>query len=145
MPWPTSTAFAAQAFGGRAHIADVGREVERLVVGRVRPVVAAQVHGMSLPAALREVLLVAMPDPGARQLTVDEEERLAAGPSFRQPRLDVDAAIEQVDLVLAHGPGAGRPLDRPPDHVDGGFEIAVHVAHHSPGAKSRPVAGLGLK
>jgi hypothetical protein len=44
-------------------VVDVGVQVERLEVGGVRPEVRPQVERVTLPAALREVLEVALPDP----------------------------------------------------------------------------------
>src|SRR5690242_3050975 len=71
----------------------------------------AQVEGMALPAARREVAEVALPDPRPGQLAVEEEQRLATGPSFGQPGLDVQAAGVELDLVLANGPAVlGRDL-----------------------------------
>jgi hypothetical protein len=93
---------------GRHDVLDVRVERE---LGRVRgrgPVVVAQVDRVALPAATREVAEVAFPQPRAGELAVDEEQWLAARAPLRQPGLDVDAAVVQLDLVLAHRPAVDR-------------------------------------
>ena len=72
-------------------IVDVAVEVELLEVGRVGPEVRPQVEGVPLPAALREVLEVALPDPRAAQLAVEQVQRPATRASLGQPALDVQA------------------------------------------------------
>ena len=90
----------------RDDVLGVGLEVERGRVRGLRPVVVAEVEGVALPAAAGEVAEVALPDPGAAELAVDEQERLAARAPLRQPGLDVQAALGELDLVLADGPAA---------------------------------------
>ena len=88
----------------------LGVRVER-EVGRVRglrPVVVAQVQRVAFPAAAGEVAEVALPHPRAGQLAVDEQQRLAPRAPLGQPRLDVEAAIVQLDLVLADRPAVDR-------------------------------------
>ena len=96
-----------ESLQGRDHVLRVRLDVEGCRVRRLRPVVVAQVEGMALPATAREVVQVALPDPGATELAVDEQERLPARPSLGQPRLDVEAPLRELDLVLADGPTAG--------------------------------------
>ena len=85
-----------------------------------------------------------MPDPRPTQLTVDEHERPAPRAPFGQPRLDMDPALEQVDLVLADGPGRLGPLERwMRDGQGDGF--VPHGRQVPPMSKTSPVAGLGAK
>lgn len=89
------------------HVLGVGLDVEGGRVRRLRPVVVSEVEGVPLPAAAREVMQVALPDPRPAELAVDEQERLAAGAALRQPGLHVQAAIDELDLVLADGAASG--------------------------------------
>ena len=91
----------------RDDILRVGVERERRGIGRLRPVVVAQVERVALPAARREVAEVALPEPRAGELAVDEQQWLAARAPLGQPRLDVDAPLVQLDLVLADGTAVG--------------------------------------
>src|SRR4029079_4537580 len=86
---------------GRDDILGVGVERERRRVRGLRPVVIAQVERVTLPAACCEVAEVALPQPRAGQLAVDEQEWLASRAPFGQPRLDIDPALIELDLVLA--------------------------------------------
>jgi hypothetical protein len=65
-------------------------------------VVVLEVECVALPAAPGEVAEIALPEPRPGELAVDEQQRLAARPALGQPRLDVHAAVVQLDLVLAH-------------------------------------------
>jgi hypothetical protein len=67
--------------------------------------VVAQVEGVTLPAAAGEVVEVPLPDPRAAELAVDEQDRLAPRPPLGQPRFDVQAAVDDLDLVLADWTG----------------------------------------
>ena len=86
----------------------VGVERELGRVRGLRPEVVAQVEGVALPAAPGEVAEVALPQPRAGQLAVDEQQRLAPRAPLGQPRLDVEAAIVELDLVLADRPAVDR-------------------------------------
>ena len=66
---------ASQRVVPRERVIEVALEVQLLEVGRVGPEVCPQVEGMPLPAALREVLEIALPDPLATQLTVQQVQR----------------------------------------------------------------------
>ena len=88
-------------------VVEVGLEREPLGVRRPAPVVVAEVEGVALPAAPGEVAEPALPEPRAGQLAVDVEERSAARASLGQPALDVDAALLDLDLVLADGTASG--------------------------------------
>jgi hypothetical protein len=72
-----------QALHRRDHVLGVQLDVERRRVRGLGPVVVPQVEGVALPAAAREVVEEALPHPGAAQLAVDEQDRLAAGPALR--------------------------------------------------------------
>ena len=85
----------AQPLEGRDHVLRVRLDVEGGRVGRLGPVVVAQVEGVALPAAAREVVQVALPDPGAAQLAVDEQERLPARAPLGQPGFDVEAPLRR--------------------------------------------------
>jgi ribosomal protein L27 len=81
---------------------------------------------------------------------VDEQERPPAGPALRQPRLDVEAARLQLDLVLADRATAAIParaatgLGRDLTLVVSVNGIVEHlVAYHSSGLMTKPVSGLG--
>ncbi len=66
---------------------------------------------MSFPAAPGEVPEVSLPEPRTRELAVNEQERLPAGATLGEPGLDVQAAVEELDLVFANWPaGRGRDL-----------------------------------
>ena len=67
----------------------------------------SEVEGVALPAARREVAEVPLPEPRAGELAVDEQQRLATRSTLGQPRLDVQAAVVELDLVLADGPAVG--------------------------------------
>ncbi len=56
---------------------------------------------MALPATRREVVQPALPDPRSAEFAVHEQEGLPARPALGQPRLDVQAPLGQLDLVLA--------------------------------------------
>ena len=99
---------ATQGVEAGDRVVDIRVQVEHLEVGRVRPEMSPQVEGVPLPAALREVLEVALPDPRATQLAVEQVQRSATGAALRQPALDVQPALLDDDLVLAHR-SAGRP------------------------------------
>ncbi len=62
---------------------------------------------MTLPTAPGEVPEIPLPQPGAGELAMDEQQRLASRAPLRQPRFDVEPAVEQLDLVLADGPAVG--------------------------------------
>ena len=83
-------------------------EVEVLEVVRVGPEMRAQVEGVPFPAALREVAEIALPEPGAAELTVQQVQRTSPRAALRQPRLDVQATILDADLALAPGPARWR-------------------------------------
>src|SRR4051794_1236024 len=68
---------------------------------------------MALPAPRREVAEEPLPQPRTRQLAVDEEERLPPRSALREPRLDVQAAVVELDLVLPDGPAVRRRDLRP--------------------------------
>jgi hypothetical protein len=162
----------AEPLDGRDDIVGVRVERERRRVGRLGPEVVAQVEGMPLPAATGEVAEVALPQPRAGQLAVEEQERSPAGPSLGQPRLDVQSALGELDLVLADGSTAGgrrgarssgeargesaSPLE--PGKASGITSGMLHLgsglvrvrsaglapwAYHSWGLMTRPVTGLG--
>ena len=134
MPWPTATTVGPEPLHRGDHVLGVGLDVERGRVRGLRPVVVAQVEGVALPAAAGEVVQVALPDPGAAELAVDEQERLAARAPLGQPGLDVQAALGQLDLVLADGPAARRRV-RGEEAVGGG-----EVGHRG---RSRPTTRAG--
>ena len=134
----------AQGVQAGDRIVDVAVQVERLEVGGVRPEVRPQIEGVPLPAALCEVLEVPLPDPGATQLTVEQIQRSATGPALRQPALDVQAAILDDDLVLAHGP-AGQPGCGALQGVDAAPRAGLALVYHSSGPNTRPVGALGSK
>ena len=137
---------ASQRLEPGDHVVHVGVEVELLEIVHIGPEVAAQVERVALPAALREVLQVALPQPRAAQLAVDEEERPPPRSALGQPRLDVEAALLDDDLVLAHRPVVGLAAIGVGDAVaTHGPEAHLVVAYHSSGPKSRPVGALGLK
>ena len=82
--------------------------------------VVLEVEGVALPAATGEVAEVALPEPRAGQLAVDEQQRLPSRTALGQPRLDVHAAVVQLDLVLAHRAAVrGRVLGAGEDLVGG--------------------------
>jgi hypothetical protein len=93
---------------GCRDVLDVRRERQLRGVGGLAPEVVSKVDRVAFPAAPGEVAEEALPEPRPAQLAVDEEQRLAPRTTLRQPRLDVDAAIGQLDLVLAHRPALGR-------------------------------------
>ena len=141
MPWPTTTTPGREPLERRDDVLGVGVERERRRVGGLRPVVVAQVEGVALPAARREVAEVALPEPRAGQLAVDEQQRLAARAPLGQPRLDVDAALVELDLVLADRTAVGRrDLGAGEDllRVVSGMQV-----HHSCGLMTRPVRAFG--
>ena len=69
----------------RDRVVDVRLEVELLERRGLRPEVGAQVERVPLPAALREVAQVALPQPRAAQLAVQVVLRPASRPALRQP------------------------------------------------------------
>jgi hypothetical protein len=102
------------------HVVDVDVERQLVRVGRAGPVVVLEVQGVAFPTARREVAEVALPQPRPGELAVDEQERLAARPPFRQPRLDVQAAVVELDLVLADRTPVGARHLRPSEDLVGG-------------------------
>ena len=101
-------------------VVDIGGEVELAEIGRLGPVVAAQVERVTLPAARREIAQVALPQPRAAQLAVEHVQRLAPRAPLGQPRLDVQAAVADDALVLADRPrGAIGPVAWSPRPRDG--------------------------
>src|SRR5262245_61064404 len=84
-----------------ADIIDEALEREVGGVRRLAPVVVAQIERVALPAAAGEIAKKPLPCPRPGELTVNEEQRLASRAALRQPRLDVQAALVQLDLVLA--------------------------------------------
>src|SRR5204862_853508 len=89
-------------------ILDIRIEGQLRRIDRPRPEVVLEVEGVSLPAARSEVAEEPLPEPRAGQLSVHEQEWLASRASLRQPRFDVDAAIVELDLVLADRPAVRR-------------------------------------
>src|SRR4029453_9158603 len=81
--------------------------------------------------------------PRAGELPVDEHQRLAPRTPLRQPRLDIDAAVVELDLVLADRP-AVRRWHRGTGQ-DGLRDGIGHSTHHSWGLMTRPVRALGEK
>ena len=121
----------------------VRADVERRRVGGLRPEVVAQVEGVALPAAAGEVVEVPLPDPRAAELAVDEQDRLAPRPPLGQPRFDVQAAVDDLDLVLADGPPVGRAGA---GEEALGCGVVCHrscLAYHSCGLNTSPVRALG--
>jgi hypothetical protein len=101
---------------------DDGHDVVHVVVevdqgdfGRLRPEVVAQVEGVALPAAAREVRQVALPDPRPGQLAVDEQQRPASRTPLRHPRLHVEPAFGDFNLVLADRAAVGADRMRSGD------------------------------
>ena len=103
----------ADALEPGRHVVEVRLEGEALGIGRPAPEVVAEVERVALPAAPGEVAQPALPEPRSGQLAVDVEERAAARAPLREPALDVDAALLDLDLVLADR--AGLPDGGPPD------------------------------
>ena len=81
----------AEPLERRDDVLRVGVERERRRVRGLRPEMVAQVERVALPAAGGEVAEVALPQPRAGELAMDEQERLATRAPLGQPRLDVDA------------------------------------------------------
>src|SRR6185503_6858193 len=102
--------------------------------------VVAQVEGVALPAASREVPEVALPGPRSGELAVDEQERLPPRSTLGQPRLHVDPALIELDLVLSNRPAVGGW------HLGSGEDLLGgrlgHGFHHSCGLMTRPVRAL---
>ncbi len=91
-----------------ADVIDEALEREVRGVRRLAPVVVAQVEGMALPAATGEIAEEPLPGPRAGKLAMHEQQRLAPRATLGQPGLDVQAAVVQLDLVLADGPTRRR-------------------------------------
>ena len=106
----------SEAVHRRDDVLGVGLERELARIRGRRPVVVAQVERVALPAAAREVAEVALPDPRATELAVDQQQRFPPRSTLGQPRLDVQPTIVELDLVLAHRPpvrgGAAAAEDR---------------------------------
>ena len=108
MPCPTAMALGPEPLHRRADVVDERLERELGRVGGLAPVVVPKVEGVALPAAPGEVAEEALPGPRPAELAVDEQQRLPARSALGQPRLDVQAALVQLDLVLADGPAGWR-------------------------------------
>ena len=143
IPWPTATAVRAEAVQRGDHVLGVGLDVERGRVRRLRPEVVAQVEGVALPAAAGEVVEVALPDPRPAQLAVDEQDRLAPRAALGQPRLHVQAALGELDLVLADGTARRVAVRATMRSVAVRSVIGSARAYHSCGLSTSPVRALG--
>ncbi len=119
----------ADALEPGRHVVEVRLEGEALGIGRAAPEVVAEVERVALPAAPGEVAQPALPEPRSGKLAVDVEERAAARAPLRQPALDVDAALLDLDLVLADRPAAGRraPGCRRGTRIVAIERVVVHV------------------
>jgi hypothetical protein len=106
-------------------------------VGGSRPEVVLEVERVTLPTARGEVAEEPLPDPRAGELAVDEEQRLPAGAPLRQPRLDVDATVVKLDLVLPDRPTVGRR-----DLCPGEDLVRGRFGHRAPA--SAVELGIGL-
>ena len=93
MPWPITIGGRGISPDAGDDVIDVGVEVELGEIGRLGPVVAAQVERVALPAARREVAQEALPQPRTAELAVEHVQRLATRAALGQPRLDVQAAV----------------------------------------------------
>ena len=119
----------AQAVERRDDVLDVHVERQLRRVGRPRPMMVLEVERVALPAARREVPEIPLPEPRPGELAVDEQQRLAARPPFGQPRLDVQAPVVELDLVLADRPAVrGRDLGAGKDLIRGRFGHRRHLA-----------------
>jgi hypothetical protein len=115
--------------------------------------VIPEVEGMPLPSAACQVAEPSLPEPRTGQLTVDEEERPPPRATLGQPRLDVEAALLELDLVLADRTPGTIPADGGGTasglHVAGPWVVAVQgvvehlVPYHSSGLITKPLSGLG--
>ena len=125
----------AEPLDRRDDVVGVGVERERRRIGGLRPEVVAQVERVALPAAPGEVAEVALPEPRPGELAVEEQERPAARSALGQPRLDVQAALDELDLVLADGPaGRRRRGGRSSGEAEGGIRLSARTRNGRPGS-----------